>query len=149
MATTLEVYPSDSLLWLEFGGQYVNSAGKVVIDNLATRGDAPTTVLCGDGTTASTIPAQATKRGVVFTGTQWIDTGIIDPFERTSKFTLFCVAKSTNNASSVSTIASMDADQSWKGIGLGYNSQTDAALNISNVASTNNVYVRQLAGVNA
>ena len=94
MATTKEVFPSDAILWLEFGGQYVNGAGKTVIDNLATMGNAVKTVMCGDGTTANTIPAQiAGKRGLYFDGnSNYLDTGIIDPFDRTDKFTMFFVA---------------------------------------------------------
>ena len=116
MATTKEVFPSDAILWLEFGGQYVNGAGKTVIDNLATMGNAVKTVMCGDGTTSTTFPTQLVgKRGCSFDGGDYIDTGIIDPFERTDKFSIFVVYyRSTIDATTL--IGTCDLDQDFKGI---------------------------------
>lgn len=63
------------------------------IDNLATRGDAPQVVVCGDGTTANTIPGQASgKRGVVFdASTKYIDTSLLYPTLRSQQFTVFAL----------------------------------------------------------
>ncbi len=117
MATTKEVFPSDAILWLEFGGQYVNGAGKTVIDNLATMGNAVKTVQCGDGTTASTFPTQLVgKRGLSFDGGDYIDTGIVDPFERTDKFSLFVAVSLQSVATIGSYLSTSDTAQSNKGI---------------------------------
>ena len=115
MSTILELYPSDGLLWLEFGGIYTDSAGNKVIDNLATRGDAPAKVTCGAG---AACPTQLSgKRGVVFAGAQWIDCGLIDRFERTDSFTLVAVTSAITSTSG-DIISSIDAAQTLKGVGL-------------------------------
>ena len=120
MATVLEVNPSDALLWLEFGGQYTGSDGKRRIDNLATRADAPANVLCGDGITSSTFPTQLTdRRGVSFDGYKYIDTGIVDRFERTDKFTLFVASalNLSNNINSINEITNTYSPGSYSFIG--------------------------------
>lgn len=126
MATIKELFPSDSLLWLEFGGIYTDSAGNKVIDNLATRGDAPARVTCGAG---AACPTQLSgRRGVVFAGAQYIDCGLIDRFERTDAFTLFVLVQAAT-AASVEFISSQDEAQGNRGIALAaYSRQTYAYI---------------------
>lgn len=132
MATTLEVFPSDALLWLEFGGIYTDSAGLRVIDNLATRGDASATVTCGDGTTAATIPAQASgKRGIVLAGTQYIDCGLIDRFERTDAFTLFTVTSNITSASG-DIISTIDAGNVARGAAVAFTAPNTVNIHLIN-----------------
>lgn len=107
MSTILDLYQSDALLWLEFGGIYTDAAGNKVVDNLALRGDAPKTVTCGAG---AACPTQlAGRRGVVFAGAQWIDCGLIDRFERTDAFTLVVVTSTTADQSLLMYMATADA----------------------------------------
>jgi hypothetical protein len=108
-----------------------------VIDNLAERGDAPKLVTCGDGITASTIVQQVPdKRGVVFAGTQYINTGIIDRFERTDAFTLFVVAKATAGSAASDFFSSMDAAQGYRGIGIGASATQGITGYVLSVASS-------------
>lgn len=144
MSTVKLVSPKDALLWLEYGGQYVNGAGKRVIDNLAERGDAPSTVLCGDGSTANTIPAQGNKR-IVLDGTQYVDTGLVDVFERTDSFTLFVVSAQTSIAAAADMISSLDQNQSYRGIGLSSNADVRYVYLINTIA-TNAVNVYNSTG---
>lgn len=86
-----DVCPEKALLWAEFRTQY-DLAGVRVTDNLGRAVGAPKTLQLGDGTTASTFPTQLVgRRGFSFDGGDYVDTGIIDPFERTDRFTLFVV----------------------------------------------------------
>lgn len=113
-----DVSPNSALLWAEFRTQFdVNGVRKC--ENLATAPGAPKLLTMGDGYTASTIPAQLVGRhGVALTGTQYIDTGIVDPFLQTQPFTLvICVyARQTNGTSAL--LATTDQAQSFKGINL-------------------------------
>lgn len=139
MATIKEIFASDALLWLEFGGQYTDSSGKRVIDNLAQRGDAPKTVQCGNGVTSTTFPTQlAGKRGVSFDGGDWIDCGLIDRFERTDAFTLFIVTTMNTAATGYHAFfESMDQAQSYRGINFGQFPSSDFTFNIISTYPTN------------
>lgn len=143
MATTLELFPSDALLWLEFGGIYTDSAGNRVIDNLSTRGDAPARVTCGAG---AACPTQLSgRRGIVFAGAQWIDCGLVDPFERTDRFTLFaCMSGATSTDSHI--LSSMDQAQTSRGISLNVRSATVLAGELVN--TTGNLLRLATSGTN-
>ncbi len=113
-----DVNPKNALLWAEFRTKYLLN-GLQVTDNLGRYPGAPKTLLMGDGTTANTIPAKITgKRGLSFIGsTNYVNTGIIDPFERTDKFSLF-VFSSCSTTNTTYTIGNLDNNQSLKGFGL-------------------------------
>ena len=136
------VSPDQALLWLNFESQYTDSNGKRVITNYGRYPGAPATVQCGDGTTSSTFPTQLSgKRGLSFDGGDYIDTGIVDPFERTDKFSIIIVTSniSTSNGSSSNSICgSADASQNNKGIHLyRYVATTDGYCYIANAISAN------------
>jgi hypothetical protein len=80
----------------------------------------------GDGVNA--IPAQLVGRhGVSLAGAQYVDTGIVDAFERTDRFTLFCV---TSQVSSIygQMIATADQAQDYKGFYLANESLNTVAV---------------------
>ena len=112
-----DVSPSKALLWCNFATQFdVNGVRKCA--NLATAPGAPRLLTMGDGSTANTIPAQRVgAHGIVLAGTQYVDTGIVDPFERTDRFTLF-VAKTGNVSAAGDLISTRDTAQSDRGISL-------------------------------
>lgn len=107
-----DVNPSNAYLWAEFRTQFdVNGVRKT--ENMGRHPLAPRLLTLGDGSTAATIPQQITGRhGLVFTGTQYVDTGIVDVFERTDRFTLFACTSGGTGA----VIASTDQAQSYRGI---------------------------------
>lgn len=105
------VNPENALLWCNFtnqnadvytySGQFVFT--KCWATNLGKYPGAPKTVQFGDGgysslyntvgamvTTSANVPKQIfTRNGIIFDGACWVNTGLIDPFEYNTSFTLF------------------------------------------------------------
>jgi hypothetical protein len=75
----------------DFRPQTVN--GLLQCPNLGQAAGAPRYCVLGDGSTAGTIPVpNASGRfGASFTGTQYVNTGIVDRYDWTSQFSLYCV----------------------------------------------------------
>jgi hypothetical protein len=140
------VCPANALLWTEFRTQH-DLAGKRVTDNLGRAVGAPKTVQLGDGTTANTIPAQVTgKHGLVFTGTQWVDTGIVDPFERTDKFTLFVATHIPSGSALCDLISSVDANNSNLGYSITSTASRVVHVYFLNRLTTNGIQSDSAAG---
>ena len=146
-----DVNPNNALLWAEFRTQYIYN-GLSVTDNLGRYPGAPKTLLMGDGTTASTIPAQiAGKKGFNFAGSQYVDTGIIDPFERTDKFSIF-VFYSKYGSSNAFILGNNDAAQDNKGIGFYFHGTSlltsERTLVFANKWDTNMIYTSNFCNQN-
>lgn len=137
MASVLELYPSDALLWLEFGGIYTDSAGNRCIDNLALRGDAPARVTCGAG---AACPTQLSgRRGVSFDGGDYIDCGLVDRFERTDRFTLFTVSQVATASASSILISNGDEANSYRGVHLFSDVNESLGVYVINTIVTNRI----------
>jgi hypothetical protein len=108
------VCPENALLWTRFATQFdVNGARKC--ENLGRYPGAPRLLTMGDGVNA--IPAQLVGRhGVSLAGAQYVDTGIVDPFERTQPFTLFVMESGVGAGCYL--ISTEDQAQSNRGISI-------------------------------
>ena len=149
-----DVNPNNALLWGEFRTQYLLN-GLQVTDNLGRYPGAPKTLLMGDGTTVSKFPTQLVgRRGLYFPLHSWVDTRIIDPFERTDKFSIFVVF--SNGWTSGALIGDPDTVTALvNGIGIFINDATslgnfirghysDSTID-KNFASGNNILVNSTA----
>jgi hypothetical protein len=68
------------------------------------------------------MPTQLTGRhGISLAGAQYVDTGIIDPFERTDRFTLFAAISGAGAAATNGTILCSWDTASYRGINWGSN----------------------------
>lgn len=135
-----DVNPSRAILWYEGGPQFdVNGVRKTA--NLGQAPGAPKLLTMGNGTTASTFPTQLVGRhGVSLDGGDYIDTGIVDPFERTDRFTLFTVTSQCTTAGYL--ISSVDVAQSYRGIAVTWASTTMSDVYLINVYSSNAAITR-------
>lgn len=133
-----------ALLWYEGGPQFdVNGVQKTA--NLGCAPGAPKLLTIGDGTTASTFPTQLVgKHGVSFDGGDYIDTGIVDPFERTDAFTLVVVISGVGAVCDV--IGSVNAADANRGINLVLNNNNTCIPYFINQTS-NNTYAAVIASV--
>jgi hypothetical protein len=103
-----------ALFWSEFRTRF-DVAGSRKVENMGKWPGAPKYATMGDGTTANTIPSQLVGRhGIALTGTQYVDTGIVDPFERTDRFSLFVVTSGI--AGSCDIIGTADHANAVRGI---------------------------------
>ena len=136
-----DVSPSKALLWCNFSTQFdVNSVR--CCENLGRAPGAPRLLTMGAGSGASMPTQLAGRHGISLNGAQYVDTGIIDPFERTDRFTLFAYASAVTTGGDL--ISSGDDAQNIRGIVLtasgtqyGYLINTDA----SNILSLRSVSV--------
>jgi hypothetical protein len=82
-------------------------------------------VQCGDGTTAATIPAQASgKRGVSFDGGDYIDTTLIDRFEHNTAFSFFTLVNLKSPSTVEKNVISAHDGSQTKGWKLDYGHAT-------------------------
>jgi hypothetical protein len=88
-----------------------------VIPNFGKAGGAPTWLRLGDGSTASTLPIPLAGYGASFTGTQYVDTGVVDRYERTDQFSLYASFTSSGN-SYRPIISSSNAPINFRGISM-------------------------------
>lgn len=88
-----------------------------VTENLGRYPGAPRLLTMGDGSTANTIPSQRVgAHGIVLGGTQYVDTGIVDVFERTDRFTLFVMESGVGAGCYL--LSTEDQAQSNRGISI-------------------------------
>ena len=60
--------------------------GLQVMPNHGRAGGAPTWLTLGDGSTAGTIPIPLAGYGASFTGSQYVNTGVVDRYEHNNTF---------------------------------------------------------------
>lgn len=87
-----------------------------VMPNHGKAGGAPTWLRLGDGTTATTFPTPLAGFGASFTGTQYVDTGVVDRYERTDQFSLYFYGFLRTRTQQV--ISSMLGTNNYRGIAL-------------------------------
>lgn len=81
-------------------------AGKTYIKNYGKAGGAPEWLQCGDGTTTTTFPTPLARFGATFDGGDYINTGVVDRYERTNQFSLYHFGSRRGNCTIISTITS-------------------------------------------
>ena len=132
-----DVNPSSALLWADFKTQFdVNGVRKC--NNLGRYPGAPKYLTMGDGTTASTFPTQLVGRhGISLDGGDYIDTGIVDPFERTDRFTIAVVCSALVDGNLCDTF---DQAVAYRGFGINMTGGVLYHYIISNYGTSNMLY---------
>jgi hypothetical protein len=102
----------------DFRPQTVN--GLLQCENFGRAGGAPRYCVLGDGSTANTIPVpNASGRfGASFTGTQYVNTGIVDRYEWNQQFSLYALVTSISTTGFSPILSSQNVGNAYRGIML-------------------------------